>query len=184
MIEFLKYSFFILGIIVSPSAFAVCDNTDSIVDVICAKVSETWNQGDDDFYLPFHAHHLRSAYSDKEIDSFREENWGLGYGRSRYTLSGNWEGLYAMAFRDSDSKPEYFLGYSHQWIYGEQQSWHTGLGYTVFLTTRSSILRYTPIPGILPVASINYNRASINATYVPGGSGYGNIIFFWSRVGF
>jgi len=180
----LKYSFFIFSLAAAPPAQAICDNTDSTIDVICERVSDTWQQGENDFYLPFHAHHLRSAYSDERIDSFREENWGLGYGRSRYDESGNWDGLYVMGFMDSNSKPEYFLGYSHQWIWGERERLHAGLGYTAFLTARSSILHYTPVPGILPVASINYNRVSLNATYVPGGGDFGNIIFFWSRIGF
>ena len=59
-----------------------------------------------------------------------------------------------------------------------------GLGYTAFLTTRSDIGHYTPIPGILPIASLEYGKVSLDATYVPGGKGFGNILFFWGKFHF
>lgn len=116
--------------VISP-AHAVCDETDSILDQACKHVTNTWNEGGNDLYLPFHTYHLRSAYSSQKIDSFREDNWGLGYGRSRYTESGNWEGLYAMAFLDSHSNVEPMVGYGYQWIWGQREALHAGLGYSV-----------------------------------------------------
>lgn len=76
------------------------------------------------------------------------------------------------------------LGYGHEWMWGEHEGLHAGLGYTVFVTARADIGHYTPIPGVLPIASVNYSKASVNATFVPGGKGNGNIFFFWSRFGF
>ncbi len=60
---------------------------------------------------------------------------------------------------------------------------HTGLGYTAFLTAREDDSHYELLPGILPLASIAYNKASVNATYIPGGNGNGNVAFFWLRLG-
>lgn len=168
---------------ISP-AYAVCDETESLVDRACKHVTDTWDQGGNDFYLPFHTYHLRSAYSSAKIDSFREDNWGLGYGRSRYNESGNWEGVYAMAFLDSHSDIEPILGYGYEWIWGNRDALHAGLGYTALITARSDIGNYTPIPGILPIASINYRNVAVNTTFVPGGEGHGNVFFFWSRIGF
>lgn len=168
---------------ISP-AHAICDETESLLDRACAHVTDTWDQGGDDLYLPFHTYHLRSAYSSQKIDSFREDNWGLGYGRSRYNESGNWEGLYAMAFLDSHSNVEPMVGYGYEWIWGEREALHAGLGYTVLVTARSDISNYTPIPGVLPIASINYHDVAVNTTFVPGGKGHGNVFFFWSRIGF
>lgn len=165
-------------------AYAICDETTSLLDRACKRVTETWREGNNDLYLPLHTYHLRSAYSDEKIDSFHEDSWGLGYGRSRYDEDGNWDGLYAMSFLDSHNKPEHIVGYGHQWIWGERQGFHTGLGYTAFLTARSDFGHYTPIPGILPIASVNYGKAAVNTTFVPGTSGNGNILFFWSRFGF
>lgn len=168
----------------SVNAMAICDDSDSFVDRACSRVSNTWKQGNSDLYIPFHAHHFRYAYTDEEIDRFREDNWGLGYGRSLYDADGNWDGVYFMGFLDSNSKPEYTLGYSHQWMWGAPQGLHAGLGYTAFLNFRSNFFHYFPTPLLLPVASVNYSKVSVNTTFVPGTKGNGNILFFWSRVGF
>lgn len=165
-------------------AYAFCDNTDSLLDTACQTVSDTWTQGGHDLYVPFYSYHLRFAYSQDKIDSFRENTWGIGYGRTRYDESGNIDNLYGMTFQDSHSKPEYIAGYAHQWVAGQPKGLHAGLGYTVFLTARSDIHHYLPIPGILPIASINYDKISVNTAYVPGGKGNGNVLFFWSKFGF
>ena len=165
-------------------AHAICDETNSLLDRACQHITDTWQQGGNDRYIPFHSYHLRSAYTEEKVDSFQEDAWGLGYGRSRYDESGNWDGLYAMAFPDSHGKLEPILGYGHQWIWGERAGLHAGLGYTAFLTARADVDHYLPIPGILPIASVSYREASVNTAFVPGGSGYGNIFFFWTKFGF
>jgi palmitoyl transferase len=165
-------------------AQALCDRGDGWLDRACTHISDTWTEGGSDLYLPLHTYHLRSAYSDEKIDSFREDNWGLGYGRSRYDASGNWEGLYGMVFLDSHSKPEPIVGYGYEWMWGDRRAWHAGIGYTALVTARSEIGHYTPIPGLLPIASVNYRDFSLNTTFVPGGEGHGNVFMFWSRIGF
>lgn len=166
----------------SSVAFAACDSGYRYVDSACQEVADTWQQGSDDLYLPFHAYHLRSAYSQKQIDGFREDSWGIGYGHSRY-VNGDWSGVYGMGFLDSHSNIEPILGYAHQWMWGQKNNWHAGLGYTAFITAREDVNHYVPFPAVLPIASVNYDKVSVNGTYVPGGEGYGNILFFWSRIG-
>jgi len=162
----------------------MCDDTTSIVDQACKTITDTWSQGNSDLYVPFHAFHLHYAYSDEKIDSLNENTWGLGYGRSLYDNSGNWDGVYGMVFSDSNKEPQPIVGYARQWILGNKDGLHTGLGYTAFLTARARMMHYTPFPGVLPIASINYGKAALNATFVPGGDNNGNIIFLWGRFGF
>ena len=50
--------------------------------------------------------------------------------------------------------------------------------------TRSDVGHYTPFPLILPVGSISYKNVSVEGTYVPGGGGAGNVLFFWGRYRF
>jgi palmitoyl transferase len=146
-------------------------------------LSDTWTQGDSDLYLPFYAYHMRFAYSSAKIDSFREDTWGIGYGRSRYNDSGNWDGLYGMAFLDSHTNIEPITGYGHEWMWGDHDKLHAGLGYTAFLTAREDDGHYGLIPGVLPLASVAYDKVSVNGTYIPGGDGNGNVAFFWLRLG-
>lgn len=175
---------FVCCLLFNGVAHADCESRFSLYEEACKRVNEIWDNGSHDLYLPMYTHHLRFAYGDNKIDSFREFTWGLGYGRSRYNDSGNWEGLYLMAFSDSHSKLQPIAGYGHQWMWGDRNGLHSGIGYTAFLTSRADIANNIPIPGILPIASINYDRFALNTAYLPGGKGNGNILFFWSRFGF
>lgn len=168
----------------SGSAAAACDDPSSFLGGACKRVTDTWNQGQSQLLLPFYSYHLRFAYTQEKIDSFEEHAWGLGYGRSRYDDAGNWHSLYAMGFRDSHAKFEPAVGYGYQWMWGEREALHAGLGYTVIITARSDIGHYVPLPGILPIASVNYGRSAVNMAYVPGGKGNGNVLFLWGSVGF
>ena len=168
----------------TPPALAWCDDPSTLAGSVCKRLSDTWQQGQGELLLPFYTYHMPFAYSQDQIDDFEQNTWGLGYGRSRYDDEGNWHGLYAMGFRDSHGKFEPIIGYGYQWMWGEHNGLHGGLGYTVFVTARSDIANYFPIPGILPIASINYRRSALSMTYVPGGDGNGNILFFWARFGF
>ncbi len=165
-------------------AQAVCDDPSTFFGGICKTFSDTWNEGKDDLMVPFHTHHLRYAYSSERISRLVENTWGLGYGRTRYDQRGNSDSLYAMGFRDSHNDFEPIIGYAHRWNVGDVDGIHAGLGYTVFITARSDTAHYLPIPGVLPVASLNYRRTGVNMTYVPGGKAHGNILFFWAHIGF
>lgn len=182
----LKHSTLTFGtaLLLPLAASAACDKDYTWIDKSCNHVSDIWNTGKQDLYIPLWTHHLRFAYDQDKIDSFREFTWGLGYGRSRYNAAGNWEGIYLMAFSDSHSNVQPMLGYGHQWMMGPTSGLHAGIGYTAFLTSRADIYKNFPIPGILPIASVNYRQYSLNTSYVPGGRGNGNILFFWSRLGF
>ena len=168
----------------SVPAYAVCDETTSFLDRACKHLTDTWTYGTNDVYIPFHTYHSRRAYTAAAINAYREDTWGIGYGRSHYDGKDNWDGLYVMAFLDSHSKPEYVAGYAHQVLWGNRQGLHVGLGYTAFLTARTDLWHYMPVPGILPIASINYNTTALNILAIPGGKGNGNILFMWTRVGF
>ncbi|MDS4055560.1 lipid IV(A) palmitoyltransferase PagP [Accumulibacter sp.] len=168
----------------ATSAQASCPDPTTFTGNVCSRLSDTWNDGQGELLVPFHTYHLRFAYTQEKIDSFVENTWGLGYGRSRYDAQGNWHSLYAMGFRDSHGKFEPVLGYAYQWMWGEAKGAHAGLGYTVLLTARSDIGHYTPIPGVLPIASLGYGRGGLSMAYVPGGKGNGNVIFLWGRFAF
>ncbi len=148
------------------------------------EVSDIWKEGSPEVYLPFKTHHMRWAYTREKIDGYQESPFGLGFGLGRTDEKGNWSGFYAMGFQDSHSMPQWMAGYGWKAMWGDRSGWRAGLGYTLFLTARSDIGRYTPFPAILPVASIAYKKFSVESAYVPGGQGYGNILFFWGKWSF
>jgi palmitoyl transferase len=146
------------------------------------------DHGDDDLYLPIEAHHGRGTYTADKIKTYNEQPRGLGYGRSVTDGKGDWHGYFAMAFSDSHFKPEYMIGYAYQTYWGNPGSLEAGLGYTLFVTTRSDYDHYLlPVPGITPLASLRYKRLSLMASYVPRLSvhkGNGDVLFIFARIGF
>lgn len=156
----------------------------SFVDRATQRLATTWNEGQTEAYLPLHTYHSRHAYSREKIDSFNENSYGLGIGRGTHASNGDWHGLYVMGFSDSHHEPQYLAGYGYKTYWPINGELKAGLGYTAFLTARSDIARYTPIPGILPIASLEYRSFSLDTAYVPGGRGVGNILFFWGKLRF
>ncbi|WP_374625529.1 lipid IV(A) palmitoyltransferase PagP [Pandoraea sp.] len=154
--------------------------TGAIVD----EVRDVATQGASELYVPLHTHHLRFAYPREKIDQYNENPWGLGYGR---VLSDGRNGsrmLYAMAFKDSHNDWSPMAGYGRIWNIANAGPVRLGLGYTVFLMSRSDTLGGVPFPGALPLAEIGVGRASVATAYVPGGKGNGNVLFIFGRYTF
>jgi palmitoyl transferase len=158
--------------------------SDSWYDQAVQRVESTWNEGKPEVYLPLRTYHMRFAYSQGKISGYDESPLGLGVGKGVYDQNGDWRGLYVMGFHDSHFKPEYIAGYAYKTFWHLTDKLRAGVGYTAFLTTRTDIGHYTPIPGILPIVSLEYQKFSVDASYVPGGEGYGNVLFCWGTMRF
>ena len=155
---------------------------ENIWDKAKYNISETWNSDTYDLYIPFYAWHNRLTYDDEHIDKYNEEAWGLGIGKYRYDKDGDWHGLYAIAFKDSNSYLETMFGYAYQknWFVNCNRDFRVGLGFTVGVTQRHEY-SYIPVPLPLPIAGIEYGRFAIQAAYVPGVKNDGNVLFTWFR---
>jgi len=172
-----------LALFLSTSVVAnATDEGPGILGTAWQHVSDTWNFGDTELYVPFWIHHMRFAYRQELLDKYNEFPAGLGLGKGRYNASGNWESIYAMGFLDSHSKPSFMAGYAWAptWELGNSD-FRVGVGVTGFLMSRRNYLNGIPFPGILPIASIGYKQLTIQATYIPGGSNNGNVLFMWGR---
>ena len=152
----------------------------SITDRVIQELDETWQAQDYEWYIPINTWHNRSTYSREEIAEYNEQPWGLGIGKYRYDLQGDWHGMYAMVFLDSNSKLEPIVGYAYQKTWETTPNIRLGLGYSVGLTLRHD-LDYLPLPLIVPLASIKYRSVALQATYVPGANNSGNVLFTWLR---
>ena len=143
---------------------------------------DTWREGDIEAYVPFWSYHLPFAYTPEQRAEYVEYPAGFGLGKGRYNKSGNWEGIYAMGFRDSHGDPSYMLGYGWipTWNIGKSEV-KAGVGLTGFLMSRKDYFGGVPFPGVLPIASISYRNLSAQVAYIPGGQGYGNVLFMWGK---
>ncbi len=150
------------------------------------NIVQTWNEGRNyDLYIPSITWHARFAYDQEKIKAYNERPWGAGLGISRWDEKENWHGLYLMAFKDSFNKWEPVGGYGWEkkWRPLSDQNFHFGLGYTLGVTAREN-WNYIPIPVILPLASIGYDKAIFQMTYIPGTYNNGNVYFAWARIQF
>ncbi|WP_192456416.1 lipid IV(A) palmitoyltransferase PagP [Musicola keenii] len=149
-----------------------------------SNLAETWHNGQSqDLYVPAITWHNRWTYSREKIDKYNERPWGAGYGVSRLDSDGDWHGIYLMAFKDSFNKWEPIGGYGYEkrWkpVAGNDD-FQLGLGFTAGVTMRDN-WNYIPIPVLLPLASVNYQRLSFQMTYIPGTHNNGNVYFAWLR---
>ena len=148
-------------------------------------LQDIWELGGYELYAPVYTYHMPYAYTQELLRSYNDFPVGGGLGKGRYNERGNYEGLFALEFADSHSKPEYEGGYA--WI----ATWHpfasdfrAGAGMIGFITARSDIRRYTPFPGVLPIASMGWWKLDVQATFIPGGKNNGNVLFSWVKLSF
>lgn len=147
------------------------------------NLSDTWHHWQSqELYVPAMTWHNRWAYDKAKTDRYNERPWGAGYGVSRLDRDGDWHSLYLMAFKDSFNKWEPIGGYGYEkrWRPLENQDVQLGLGFTAGVTMRDN-WKYIPIPVLLPMASVSYQRLSFQATYIPGTHDNGNVFFAWLR---
>jgi len=152
-------------------------------DHATTSVKETWREGDVELYVPFLTYHMRFNYDQDLLDDYNEYPAGFGLGKGRYNASGNYEGMYAMGFRDSHGKPSFMAGYA--WMPTWQVSnsdVKVGVGVTGFLMSRSNYYNGIPFPGVLPIASISYKNLAVQAAYIPSRRrNDGNVLFVWAK---
>jgi palmitoyl transferase len=168
----------------APSFSWACDDMPGWVMGVCQRVDQVWSQGSTDLYLTGYSWHNRYTYTPEKIRSFNELAFGAGLGKGLYDEDGDWHSLYAMAFLDSHSQIEPLAGYAFQKIARVGDKTRLGAGYTVFLTSRADILGHVPFPGVLPLVSAGYDKATLFATYIPGGQGNGNVLFMFGKYSF
>jgi hypothetical protein len=145
------------------------------------NATQAYDTGTSELLIPTYTWHLPFAYTREKIKEYQNYPYGLGYGRGRFDDKGDYHGVFAMGFQDSHFLPEWMVGYVWKtyWMLGSETK--GGLGYVTGLTARSDYGHYMPVPFILPAASIEYRRLSLEAAYVPGGKGNGNVVFFTTK---
>ncbi|MCE4062527.1 lipid IV(A) palmitoyltransferase PagP [Pandoraea sputorum] len=151
---------------------------------IADEFREIATEGASELYVPLHTHHLRFAYTSEKIAQYNENPWGLGYGRVLSDGKNGSRMLYAMAFKDSHNDWSPMAGYGRIWNVANAGPVRFGLGYTVFLMSRSDTLGGVPFPAALPLAEVGIGRAAVATAYVPGGKGNGNVLFIFGRYTF
>ena len=178
----LLFACFIALFVGTASATPSSEENAGWLERTTTSLKQTWNEGTPELYVPLFTWHLPWAYTRQQIDEYNNFPLGVGLGRGRYAEDGDWDGFYAMVFQDSHSKPEYQVGYGYKTFWPVEGDFKAGIGYTVFIGARSDWHNYAPFPAVLPIISFDYaKKVSLDAAFVPGGTGNGNILFFWTK---
>ena len=145
----------------------------------CHRLRQVWHLGNNELQIPAYAWHNRYYYSNHK--NYNETPWGGGLGKSYYDEDGDWHGLYAFAFLDSHKNIEPIAGYGFEKTLHLTDKTGIGLGYTLFMTSRTDIIHSIPFPGILPLVALTQQRASLTLIYVPGKENIGNVLFVLAK---
>ncbi len=156
----------------------------------CNGAAKAWNGNDWDLYLPGIIHHGRGSYSADKIATYNETALGGGIGKRYVDENNRTHFIYAAVYQDSHYKPEYFAGYGWlaHWKPWADAGLRIGGGFTATVTLKSSYSNYlVPVPVLLPIAEIAWDRFSIMGLYVPrlsGKEGNGDVLLLWGRLAF
>ncbi|KTD24053.1 MULTISPECIES: lipid IV(A) palmitoyltransferase PagP [Legionella] len=175
--------FFFLHTALAHNSIA-CSNWPAWIQPVCHRLYQIWTEGNNELYLSGYAWHNRFVYPKTRIKRFNEQAWGGGLGKGLFDGRGNWRGLFAIAFLDSHKNVEPAIGYAFLKVMSLSEQVRFGVGYSVLVTARPDILHGIPFPGAIPWVSINFNKVSIAATYIPGGSHSGNVLFMLGKWSF
>lgn len=142
---------------------------------------QIWHEGDNTLYFTGYAWHNRHTYTKDKLKSYNEAAWGGGLGKTYYDVQGDEHGLYAFAFLDSHKNVEPIAGYVFFKMLRLEEHTKAGAGVTLFVTARPDIFHGIPFPGALPAVALTHRRASLNALYIPGAKGAGNVLFLLAK---
>ncbi len=164
-----------------------CDNFWSWIARPCNKGAAAWDHGDDELIFTGYAYHLRSTYTAEKLKQLNEHAEGGGWARTITDPDGDQHILFAFAFHESHNKIQWNAGYLYSTYWGPQDGLRGGLGVATFIVQRPDIAGGIPIPAILPIASLNYGRVTMMATYIPtvnSGINNGSVAFVFGRYAF
>ena len=177
-----------LALFVSSGALALgCDDLWSFVARPCNKSAAAWDHGKNEVILTGYAYHLRSTYTEEKLKELNENAAGGGWGRVIDDPDGDQHMLFAFAFHESHNKVQFNAGYAYFTYWGPQDGLRGGLGYAAFIVQRPDIASGVPIPAILPMAAINYGKATLMGTFIPtvnNGINNGSVAFVFGRYRF
>ena len=172
----------VLSLLASLSVSVRAEEGNPWYDRAWQRVTDAYYLGNTEYMATFRTWHPHGIYTEDQIKSYQNWPFGLGVGRGRYDDKGDWHGVYVLGFQDSHFKPEWLVGYGWKTHWQLGADTRVALGYTAGVTTRADYGNYTPVPLLLPIASIEHGRYSIEGAWVPGGRHFGNVVLFWFKM--
>jgi len=174
----------LLGLPVRAEALE-CADFWSWVETGCRHVADTYQQGGDALLVSGYEWHIPYAWTPERRAAENEKAWGGGWARSREQPNGNTENVFFLVFKDSHRQAQFNLGYAWTTYWGDRSSIQGGLGFTALIIQRPDIVDGWPVPVVLPLFTLRYQKAELLTTYVPrfgGAVNHGSVLYVFGKI--
>ena len=155
------------------------------VEAGCRHVVDTYEDGDNALLVSGYSWHTPWTWTAERRAMENSDAWGGGWARSREMPNGDTENVYFLVFDDSHRQAEFNLGYSWSTYWLDRDGIQPGLGFTAAIIQRPDIASGWPIPVVLPLFSLRYQKVEVLSTYIPklnGGVNHGSILYVFGKI--
>jgi lipid IVA palmitoyltransferase len=167
-------------------AFALdCADFWTWVETGCRHVVDTYEQGGNALLVSGYQWHLPYSWSPEKRAEENENAWGGGWARSREHPNGDTENVFFLVFDDSHRQPQFNLGYTWTTYWLEREGLQPGLGFTAAFVQRPDLANGWPIPVVLPLFSLRYQKIEVLSTYIPklnNGINHGDVLYIFGKI--
>ncbi len=168
-----------------PASALECAEFWSWADKGCRHIVDTYQQGGNSLLVSGYEWHIPYSWTAEARARENENAWGAGWARSREQLNGDTENVFFLVFEDSHRKAQLNLGYTWTtyWLSGDGVQ--PGLGFTAAFIQRPDIASGWPVPVILPLFTLRYQRFEVLSTYIPklnGGVNHGSVLYVFGKI--
>ena len=164
-----------------------CADWGSWLETGCRHVVDTYKDGSNALLVSGYQWHMPYDWTPERRAEENENAWGGGWSRTRETPSGNTEDVFFLVLQDSHRNAQFNLGYSWTTYWGDRDKLQPGLGFTAMIIQRPDIADGWPVPVVLPLFTLRYQKVELLTTYIPnfgGGINHGSVLYAFGRIGF
>ena len=175
-----------LALVSTPARAVECADFWDWINKGCRKVVDTYQNGNDELLVSGYSWHMPWTWTSERRREENEWAWGAGWARSVEQPNGNTDSVFVLVFRDSHRNAEFNVGYSWTTYWGERENLQPGLGFTAMIIQRPDIADGWPVPVVLPLFTLRYQKAELLTTYIPtfgGGINHGSVLYVFGRIG-
>jgi len=169
----------------APAQAAECADLWDWLNKACRRLVDTYDNGGNELLVSGYTWHTPWTWTAEKRAEENANAWGGGWARTVERENGDTDTVYALVFSDSHRKPEYNLGYVWSTYWLPRSGIQPGLGYTASFVARSDIANGWPIPVVLPVLSLRYDRLTLASIYIPklgGGINHGSVFYVFGKI--
>jgi len=168
-----------------PASALECAELWSWVDKGCRRVADTYEQGGNALLVSGYEWHIPAAWTSEARARENENALGVGWARSREQPNGDTENVFFLVFEDSHRKAQLNLGYTWTTYGLSRDGVQLGLGFAAAFVQRPDIANGWPVPVVLPLFTLRYQKFELLSTYIPtvgGGVNHGSVLYVFGKI--